>query len=134
MPLVRAYSRDLGQHSISTRKGTFFWKKGTKNFTSPFPHPPPYSVSLLSVLHRKKAFYNSCKRRQRSIVEHNIGLEYTLLVASSFHILTALSHPLRKNANDSKSYVPPVPMIISFKVFKYFFSGKISFFLSACLW
>ena len=57
---------DIGQ------KGDFLWKKGTKKFT------PPYSIPLL---HQNKAFYNFCKRGQRSIVhniEHNIGLEFAL--------------------------------------------------------
>ena len=129
MPLVRAHSRNLGQHSILARKGIL--KKGHQKFYTPLL---PYSIPFLRVLRQNKALYNFCKRRQRSIVERNIGLEYTLLVASNSHISTILSHPLWKNVNDSKSYVLAVPMIMSFKVLKYFFSGKISFFLFACLW
>ena len=34
--------------------------------------------------------------------------------------------------NDSKSYVPAVPMIMSFEVLKYFSSSKISFYMLAC--
>ena len=71
---------------------------------------------------------------QRSIVERKIGLEYALLVALNSHILTTLSDPLWKIVNESKSYVLAVPMNMPFKVLKYFFSGKISFFLFACLW
>ena len=56
------------------------------------------------------------------------------LVASNTHNLTSLFHPLWKIVNISKSFVPAVPMIISFKVLKYFSSGKISFFLFASLW
>ena len=56
MPLVRAYSRNLGQRLILARKGTF-WKKGTK---------------ILPLSGRG--------------VKHNIGLEYALLVASNSHI------------------------------------------------
>ena len=52
-----------------------------------------------------------------------------LLVASNTHILTPLFCALWKIVNDSKSFVPAVPMIMSFKVLKYFFSGEISFFL-----
>ena len=129
MPLVRAHSRNLGQHSILARKGIL--KKGHQKFYTPLL---PYSIPFLRVLRQNKALYNFCKRRQRSIVERNIGLEYTLLVALNSHISTILSHPLWKNVNDSKSYVLAVPMIMSFKVLKYFFSGKISFFLFACLW
>ena len=73
--------------------------------------------------------YNFRKRGQRSIIERDIGLEYALLVASVSHVSTTLSHPLWKNVNDSKSYVLAVSMIMSFKVLKYFFSGKISFLL-----
>ena len=77
--------------------------------------------------------YNFRKRGQRSIIERDIGLEYALLVASVSHVSTTLSHPLWKNVNDSKSYVLAVSMIMSFKVLKSFFSGKMSFFyLLAC--
>ena len=56
------------------------------------------------------------------------------LVASNAHILTPLFHTLGKIIKDSKSYVPTVPMITSFKVLKQFFSGKISFSLFPNLW
>ena len=114
MPLVRAYSRNFGQRSILARKGTFFLKKGHQKFL---------------VLHRNKALYNFRKRGQRSISELGIGLEYALLVGSNSHISTTLSHSLWKNVNGSKSCVLAVPMIISFKVLKYFFSWKIFFFI-----
>ena len=78
MALLRAYSRNLGQRSILSRKGTFL-KKGHQKFC---------------VLHRNKALYNFREKGQRSIVERDIGLEYALLVASNFHISTTLSHPL----------------------------------------
>ena len=49
-----------------------------------------------------------------------------LLVASNAHIsLLSLFHPLWKITNDSKNYVPTVPM--SFKVLKYFSCFNISF-------
>ena len=67
----RAYSRTLGQRSILARKST-------KNFTSP-PHPSLFNP-FLSVLHRNKALYNFHKRGQRSILELNIGLEYTVFI------------------------------------------------------
>ena len=86
------------------------------------------------VLPRDKDLYNFRKRGQSSIVERDIGLEYPLLVASNFHISTTLSQPLWKNVNDSKSYILAVPMIMSFKVLKYFFSSKKSCFLFAWLW
>ena len=44
----------------------------------PTPHPHPYTINFLSVLHQNKALHNFYKRRQRSIVERNIGLEYAL--------------------------------------------------------
>ena len=56
---------------------------------------------------------------------------YAMLVVSNAHISTTLSHPLSKNINDWKSYVPAVPMIMFFKVLKYFSNDKISFFLFA---
>ena len=112
------------------KKGHFFWKKGTKYFT------PPYSIPFLSVLYQNKALYNFRKRGRSSIVkrniEPNIGLEYALLVASNAHISTTLSHPLWKSVNDWKSYVPAMPVIMSFKVLKYFSNEKINFFLFAC--
>ena len=128
MPLVRACSRNLGQHSILTRKSTFLKKKQHQKF---YPLPP-FSISFVSVLHWNKGLYNFHKRGQRSIVEGNIGLEYSLLVASNSHISTALFHALWKNVNNSKSNVLAVPMTISVKVLKYFFSDKISF-ISICL-
>ena len=67
----KAYSRTLGQRSILARKST-------KNFTSR-PHPSLFN-SFLSVLHRNKALYNFHKREQRSILDHNIGLEYTAFI------------------------------------------------------
>ena len=131
MPLVREYSRNLGQHSILVRKGTFFEKRtlDTKNVT-----PLPYSIPFLSVLHRNKALHNFRKNGQRSIVERDIGLEYALLVASNSHISTTLFHSLWKNVYDSKCYALAVPMIMSLNILMYFFSGNISFFLFACLW
>ena len=83
MPLVRAYSRNLGQRLILARKGTFC-NMGTKIL--------PLSGGGEGV-------------------KHNIGLEYALLVASNSHT-SRLSHPLWKNVNDSKSYVVAVPMIM----------------------
>ena len=76
--MVKAYSRNLGQHSILARKGT-------KNFT--LPPIPPYSIPFLSVLHQNKALHNFPKRGQRSIVERNIGLECVLrvLIFKSFY-------------------------------------------------
>ena len=47
--------------------------------------------------------------------------------SSNAHNLTPLFYPLWKTVNDS------VPMIMSFKVLKYFSNGKISFFLFAIL-
>ena len=60
MPLVRAYSRNLGQRSILTRKGIFFEKKAAKVL-------PPYSIPFLNVLHRSKT-YNFRKMGQRSAI------------------------------------------------------------------
>ena len=39
----------------------------------------PYSIPFLSVLHQNKAMHNFRKKGQRSIVERNIGLQYTLI-------------------------------------------------------
>ena len=80
-------------------------------------------------MHLNQALYNFSKRGQCSIVEHNIGLKYALLVTSNSHISTTLSHPLWKNVSDSKRYVLAVPMIIPFKVLKYFLVAKVIFFI-----
>ena len=127
MSLVREYSRNLGQRSILARKDTFLKRR------APQFYPLPYSIPFLSVLHRNKALYNFRKKGQRSIVERIIGLEYALLEVSNSDISLTLSHPLWKNVSDSKSYVLAVPMFMSLKVLKYFFSGKSSFLLFACL-
>ena len=122
MLLVRACSRNLAECSILARKSN----KGHQKF---YPTPTPlYSIPFLSVLYRNKALHNFCKRRQHLIVDRDIGLEYALLAASNSHISATLSHPLWKNVNDSKSYILAVPLTMSFKVLKYFFSSKMSFF------
>ena len=117
MPLVSAYSRNLGQRMILARKG-IFWKKSTK--PNQPPHPSPYSASFLSVMHQNKALDNFCKRGQHSIAERDIGLEYAQLVVSNFHIATT-SHPLWKNVNFAKSFVLSMPMIMFSKALRYCF-------------
>ena len=106
---------NTGQRSIMARKGTSFLKNGLQKL-----NPPPPSPSL----------YNFHKRGQRSIVERNIGLEYAMLVASNSHIST-LSCPLWK-----KSYILAVPVIMSFKVLKYWsillVTKEVLFYLLAC--
>ena len=52
----------------------------------------------------------------------------SLMVASNVHISTTLFRPLSKVVNDSKNYVPAVPIIMSFKVLKEFPIDKISLF------
>ena len=68
-----ACSRNLGQHSVLAKKGTFLKKRHQKF------HPTSYSIPFLSVLHQNKVLYNFHKRGQHLIVEHNIGLEYALI-------------------------------------------------------
>ena len=75
--MIRGYSRNLGQHSNLARKKRYFLKKGTKNVT------PLYLIPFLSLLHQNKALKNFWKRRQCLIVEHNIGLEYALMIKPS---------------------------------------------------
>ena len=49
----RTYSRNLGQHSILARKGTFF--NGKRAIFMKKEHPPtPYSIPFLSVLYHIK--------------------------------------------------------------------------------
>ena len=55
------------------------------------------------------------------------------LIASNTHISAPLFCPLWTIVNDLNSYVSAVPIIMLFKVLKYFASGKISFFLFARL-
>ena len=51
----------------------------------------PYSIPFLSFSHQNKALHGFRKRGQRLIVEHNIGLEYTLMIACKiFFILLSL--------------------------------------------
>ena len=73
------YFRNSRQRSILAIKGTLyekrhFFEKGAQKIS-----PPPYSITLISVLHENKALHNFCKRGQHSIVECNIGLEYALI-------------------------------------------------------
>ena len=55
----RVYSRNLGQHLVLARKGTLFWKKGTKNSIS---SPLLYSIPVLCVVHQNKTLHNFCKK------------------------------------------------------------------------
>ena len=66
---LRAY---LGQHSNFPERALLFEKRAPKNLT------PNHSIPFLSVLHQNKALHSFCKRGQRSTVNYNIGLEYTL--------------------------------------------------------
>ena len=59
-----AYSRNLGQHSILARKGTFFMKKGHQKF-----HPLPLCNSFFRVSRQTKALCNFHKRGQRSTMK-----------------------------------------------------------------
>ena len=73
------YFRNSRQRSILAIKGTLyekrhFFEKGAQKIS-----PPPYSITLISVLHENKALHNFCKRGQHWIVECNIGLEYALI-------------------------------------------------------
>ena len=62
------------------KKGTFCEKGHIFEKRAPKISPPsPYSIPFLSVLYQNKALYIFFKRGQRSIVEHNIGLENALL-------------------------------------------------------
>ena len=57
------------------------------------------------------------------------------LAASDTHILTPLFWPLSKIIKVSKRFVPTVPMILSFKVLKYFLVVKpVSFYLLPASW
>ena len=126
MYLVRAYSRNSGQRLILTRKDTFLWKEHFLQKRTLFMKKghqifhPSYSNLFLSFLDQNKVLYNFRN------MECNIGLEYTLPVASNVHISTTLSNSLWKNVNDWKIYVPVVPIIMPFKVLKHLCSGKIS--------
>ena len=109
-------------------------------------HGPPISFhvkiylwSLVDYEHLQKYFYNwnitlnYCFTSKINIIGNFIYLEMSL-IASNTHIATPLFHPLWKIVNNSKSYGPAVPVIMSFKVLKYFSSDKISFFFFASLW
>ena len=52
---------NLVQRPILSKKSTFFEKKGTKNFTT------PYSTPFVSVLYQNKALHNFQKRGQHLI-------------------------------------------------------------------
>ena len=88
----RTYSRNLWQHLILVRMGTFLWKKGPTNVTSPLFNP--FSKCIASK-YQNKVFHNFCKRGQHSIVECHIGLEYALVnldrCAGSCNILNDLA-------------------------------------------
>ena len=66
-------TKNLGQHSILSRKGTFYEKKKDPN-----PTPHPFSIPFLKALHQNKVFHDFPKTGHRSIVKRNTGLEYPL--------------------------------------------------------
>ena len=81
----RAYSRNLGQHSVLARKGTFyeetalfFKKRHFKKKKAP-ECLPLFSIPFLSVFHQNKGLHNLQQKVQHLIVEHNIDLEYALI-------------------------------------------------------
>ena len=102
-------------------------------------HIKVYLWSHVDYQHLQKYFYNwnitlnyyfICKI---DIRDNFIYLEMPL-VASNTHISAPLFCPLWKIVNDLKSYVPAVPMIMSFRVLKHFSTGKIIVFLFVSLW
>ena len=62
-----------------------------------------------------------------SILSGNFLYLEMSLVASNTQILTPVFRPPWKIVNDSKSFVLAVPIIMLFKVFKYFSSGHSAF-------
>ena len=66
--ITRAYSWNLGQHSILAKKG-IFKKYMPKKFTN------HYSIRFLSVLHQNKILHNFCKRGKHSIFKLKKGLD-----------------------------------------------------------
>ena len=90
-----------------------------------------YLWSLVDYEHLQKYFYDwNITLNYYFICKSNIRGNFIYLemhlVGSNTHISTPLFCPLSKSVNDSKSYVPTVPMMMSFKVLKYFSGGKIS--------
>ena len=64
------------------KKATFYEKRAPKIY--PHPYPLSHSIPFLSILHKKKALYIFRKWGQGSIVERNIGLEYSLTSLKDF--------------------------------------------------
>ena len=64
----RVSTRKFRQLPILAKMGILFWKKGTKNFTT------PYSISFLSALHQNKTLHNFQKRWQDLSVVRIKGL------------------------------------------------------------
>ena len=117
----RAFSRNLGQHSILARKSTFYEKMAffmKKLLFGKKASLPLYSIPFLNVLCQYKALHNFPKRGQHSIVKCNIGLGYALstiqkiltsLFKSQFHKPTQnIQHKIKKSsktAQDKKSLI-----------------------------
>ena len=74
LKINRAYSINLGQHSILPERAHFYEKR---HFFEKSP-PPPYSIPFKEVLYQNKTLHNFPKRGQHLIVKRNIGLEYAL--------------------------------------------------------
>ena len=69
--VYRAYSRNLGQHLVLARKGTFSKKR--------VPEISPYSIPFLSVLHQNKVLHNFPKREQHPTVGCIKGIDLGLM-------------------------------------------------------
>ena len=149
MYLVRAYSRNWGQHLILPKKDSFYEKKSTFYKTGDFlwkkgiylkkghqMFHPLYSIPFLSVLHQNKGLKKFLKRGPAFDGQTQYWTQYRSRIHPAGSIkcpyFNSITQPLWKDVNDWKNDVPVVPMIMSFKVWKYFSNGKISFFLFLC--
>ena len=128
--LVRLYSEFLEKLKLYTKLGwNSRWSIHIKKFIFDhiicrFPSPIKVFLELANII-MNYWFISKINIRGQFIWK-------CLLVASNANILLPLSCPLRKVVNDSKSYMSTVPMIMSFKVLKYFSSGpKNKHFLSS---
>ena len=97
-----------------------------------FPHQNLFAITCTLPAPRKVFLQLELDTWKINITGNFIYLEMPL-IASNTHISRPLFRPLWKIVNDLKSYVPAVPMIMSFKVLKFISIDKISFFLFASL-
>ena len=91
MTVLQSQSKKLGQCPILAKKGIFFEKKGTTNFTTPYSNP------FFDVLHQNKALHNFHKRGQYPGIWNVVSLiknknDHSLILSNYIKLIHNINH------------------------------------------